>query len=486
MKEKPVSTPPSNAQLTMDFSGDNPFSRHLNGGEFSAMIECATPSTEQPFDSAVVMSETLARKIKDMPFISGMLVTDRQKGEDTHDPVDMAARLAAASGKPVVLTISGKGSDEKRVRDLLARASSAGIRNILAVTGDKSEDHPVGGHSFLRPGKHPKGYFDSIETILTARGAGYPFCLGAGVNPYKYNAADTYLQYYKMIRKIACGADFMVTHVGWDMKKLQELQWYLQMREIGVPVIARLALLSPDDIRRIDRNLFPGVCLSRPFAAALQRESDLSDTQSLAAQLQRLSLQIAGCKLLGFNGVQIAGVKDVQTLDMVLKRAKETLNRYQDYEDWATAWNDHHRAMEFSPLAQAYYVFKNPLSPKQWLYDPETCKLTDCPFPHASRRDHLQSAFMDFCLSDKMPEPVGKILANLIAPGHIPDRKQLEYCFNLCPHTCPKDLVYGACGGSRPDGVCEFGQEVCFFHRVLALAAEKHLLDRLEEPVTRD
>jgi hypothetical protein len=258
------------------------------------------------------------------------------------------------------------------------------------------------------------------------------------------------------------------------------------MRETGTPVIARLALLSADDIRRIDRQLFPGVCISRPFAAALQRESDISANQSMAAQLKRLSLQIAGCKLLGFSGVQLSGIRDPQTLEMVMGRARQALEEYSDYETWVDAWHEQHRAMEFSPLAGAYYIYRNLLSREQQLYDPEQCPLADCPFPEASRRDLLQSAFIDLCQSKHVPEQLGRIMASIVSPDRIPNRKQLAYCFNLCPRTCPKGLVYGACGGSRPDGICEFGHELCFFHRVLALAAEKHLLDRLEEPVTSD
>lgn len=473
------------SQLNMNFDRGNSFAELLRAGEFSMIIEHNTACVEQPFDSAVAIGEALAQRIREIPFTGAMMVADRQRGEGTHDPVEVAARLAKASGKPVVMTVSGKGSDLNRVRDLLARAASEGINTILAVTGDRSDQHPA-PHGIHRSARHPVGYQDSVETIIAARQSGLALCIGAGVNPYKYNSADQYLQYYKMIRKVACGADFIVTHVGWDMKKLQELQWYLQMREIGVPVIARLVLLNADDIRRIDRNLFPGVCISRPFAAALQRESDMSANQSMAAQLQRLALQIVGCRLLGYSGVQIAGIRDVQTLDMVLKRVEEVTPHYPSYASWVGAWNEHHRAMEFSPLAGAYYVFRNLLSPELRMYDPEKCELTECPFPQATRRDILQSALLDLCLSEKIPEAVGKVLASIVSPGRITDRKQLAYCFNLCPHTCPKELVYGACGGSQPDGICEFGHELCFFHRVLALAAEKHLLDRLEEPVSRD
>jgi hypothetical protein len=46
--------------------------------------------------------------------------------------------------------------------------------------------------------------------------------------------------------------------------------------------------------------------------------------------------------------------------------------------------------------------------------------------------------------------------------------------------------VFGACGGSFPDGRCEFGHGQCFFHRVLTTAARRHELDRLEEGVRDD
>lgn len=469
----------------MNFGGDNVLAKQLREGEFSLLIEYNTPLREQPFEPALAIGVGLAQRVRDLPLVAGMTVADRRRGEDCHDPVATATKLAEASGKPVVVTLSGKGSDEARIRDLLARAWSAGLTNVLAVTGDRSDKHPA-AHGLHRSPRHPVGYFDSVDTILAARHSGYAYGLGAAVNPYKYNPADQYLQFYKMMRKLACGANFLVTQAGWDMKKLQELQWYLQMRETGVPVIARLVLLSADDIRRLDRDLFPGVCISRPFAAALQRESDLNANQSLAAQLQRLALQVAGCKLLGYNGVQIAGCRDLQTMEMVVKRIDQTLREFTRYEDWVAVWSEHHRAMEFSPLAGAYYVYRNLLAPQQWLYEPEHCQLADCPFPQPTRRDLLQSRLLDVCTSEMVPEAVGRVIASLVAPGHLPERKQLEYCFHLCPHTCPKGLVYGACGGSRPDGVCEFGHELCFFHRVLALAAEKHLLDRLEEPVASD
>ena len=62
----------------------------------------------------------------------------------------------------------------------------------------------------------------------------------------------------------------------------------------------------------------------------------------------------------------------------------------------------------------------------------------------------------------------------------------MRACFYLDRRVCPKRLAYGACGGSTPDGRCEFEHAPCFFHRVLAVAEARQELDRLEEAVADD
>ena len=47
----------------------------------------------------------------------------------------------------------------------------------------------------------------------------HQFFVGAAVSPFKYSEPSQMQQYYKMEKKIACGAKFLVTQVGWDWKK---------------------------------------------------------------------------------------------------------------------------------------------------------------------------------------------------------------------------------------------------------------------------
>jgi len=369
------------------------------------------------------------------------------------------------------------------VRDLMAQARSMNIHTILAVTGDRSDKHPASA-SPRKVLPYPHGYLDSVDILAVNQTLAPRFFAGAAVNPFKYNPADLYLQYYKMVRKLATGAEFLVTHIGWDMRKLQELQWYLQMRDIGAAVIARLMLLSVDDISRIHDGLFPGVHVAKSFAAMVQRESNISPTQSLAAQLSRLGMQVAGCKLLGYSGVQIAGLRDAQTLDMALAKIRESLETYQTYQDWLAAWNEFHGFMQFDPVPNAYHVFEDLLKPGQQSYDEAECQLTNRELPVPSTADRLRAAVLPILLSERSPEFVVKATRALCYPRCETPTRLLRHCCCLSPAACPKNLVYGPCAGSQPDGTCEFGHAQCFFRRVFALASQRHDMDRLEEGIS--
>ncbi|NLF19553.1 MAG: hypothetical protein GX595_20175 [Lentisphaerae bacterium] len=389
-----------------------------------------------------------------------------------------------AAGKPVLMALSGKGSDTQRVRATLAAARGKGIHNLLVMTGDRSDRHPL-RHGSGRPLPYEAGYLESLDILRLARQTG-GFLTGAVVNPFKYTLADTYLQYFKMVRKLASGADFIVTHAGWDMKKLQELQWFLARREMHPNVIARLLLLSLDDIRRLDRTVFPGVHVPLEFTALLQRESDISATQSLAAQLPRLGLQAAGCRLLGYSGVQIAGVRDQGTLDMVVGRIQEYLQTITTYDAWLAAWRDYHGDLSFEPVSGAYYAFHGLMTEGASSYGAVTPRPGSMDFEAPRLADRLRSRVLPWVLEKPSPEWLSTLYRAVCRGGDAVSSSRLRACFFLDRRGCPKRLVYGPCGGSTPEGDCEFGHAPCFFHRVLSVAAARRELDRLEEAVADD
>ncbi len=465
-------------------AGDNALAAALHDGRFGLVVECETPGREQPFEPALVQARALAALAGKHELVTALAVTDRQRREDCHDPAAVAAALAEASGKAVVLHLSGKGSSKERIRDLIAQAVSSGISSVLAVTGDRSEHHParrrLGG---FPPYEH--GYLDSVSMLAQVRATKHKLLAGAVVNPFKYTAADQYLQYYKMVRKLASGADFLVAQAGWDMKKLQELQWYLQMREIGNPVLARILLMSPEAIRHVHEGIQPGVHVSRRFGALLQRESSMNDTQSLAAQLRRVGLQVAGCRLLGYSGVQLAGIAEAATLKMVLASIEKALECYTTYADWLSAWQEYNGGIEFAPVVEPYYIFRSLLSPDQLMFDSSACHLTATTLPAPRWPDRLRTRAAAGVQAPGMPRRLAAAGKWALKTFWAMDLDTAANPAYFCAGACPKRLAYGACGGSYPDGTCEFGHAPCFFHRILAMAAYRRELDALEEKVDR-
>lgn len=470
-------------QLTMHLEGGgSPLRESLSRGEFSLLVEFDAPAAEMPFELAMKTGVSVAARARQLDVFTGFLVNDRPGIEACHDVARVAATLRRVGELSVAVTLSGTGRDEESFRSDAAAARAEGAEAVLLVTGDRSPCHPQPrGHRWPA---YRRGYLDSVRMLAMMRGMDEPLFAGAAMNPFKYTVASLHGQYYKMARKVAEGAGFLVAQVGWDMRKLQELQWYMQMREFAVPVLARLALLSPTEVSSVHRGYLPGVVVSRSFGAALQRESNVNAEQSLAAQLHRLELQVAGCRLMGFSGAIVRGVQDARILDLVARRATEALAQYPTFAAWLAAWQDFHAGLASAPIEPAYYVFREGLNPERVRYDEAHCRQVDAPFPAPSARDWLRAGAMRFLLAGGNAQGASGALAGLVCGCCRERAAELAHCEYLCPSACPKRLALGPCGGSYPDGTCEFGHAPCFFARVLAVAARRRELDALEEAVT--
>ncbi|MCK5802444.1 MAG: methylenetetrahydrofolate reductase, partial [Lentisphaeria bacterium] len=414
----PANNPPE--QLAIRFEIDDRFASSLRDGRFVVVVEQNSPSLEQPFDSAAALCVAIAKRVRTSEEVVAICVTDRLSTEHCHDPVDTAIALLEAAGKPIILGISGKGSSPERVREILARSRSCGIRDFIAVTGDRSDDHPLpdGGG---RVGFYEKGYLDALDALRLAVDADENAHLGAVVNPFKYTVSDQFLQYYKMARKISTGADFIVSQAGWDMKKLQELQWFLQMREIGNAVLARVQLLSTDEVAEIPECLPPGVYMPVPLAGAFQRAARESAAKCHRMQIHRLAMQMVGCRLLGFSGVQVAGIRDVASLDDLLSAFRECRSQYDDYAHWVEGWNELDGGMSFSPSPTAFYTFQNLLDPSVPVYDPELSVMTKASLPLPTGMDRVKARVLSWLLSEETPAHIVKAAQVLLRRNDVKD-----------------------------------------------------------------
>jgi methylenetetrahydrofolate reductase (NADPH) len=463
-------------QFELNFNEANPLAERFRHGRFVTVIEYTTPHLNQPFDSALVPGVALARRVSELPEVLGMVVTDRNGG---YDVIDTAAALKKAADLPVSITISGKGMTREILLETLGRAESVNLQNVILVTGDG-----IDARNGAKP--HPAGYMDSIELLSLADPHKRRLCLGAAINPYKYTAVDMYLQYYKMARKLAAGANYLVAQAGWDMKKLQELQWYMQQRDIQVPVIARLHLVHPDEADSIHLGLYPGVPVARTYVAKIQREHQNATQPGKFQdiQLERLELQIAGCRILGYSGVQIVGIRDVQTLNKLAERLRQFNEKYPSYDRWLEAWDKFNDGISLVPTPQAFYGYKQLLSPGHAMYDEAVAKPEAAMLPQATDSVRCRGAMLPALLSHRMPNWIHDLTRKMFFPECTAEDSRLPFVFFCNPAECPKKLVFGACGGAGLDGLCEFGDRPCFFHKVFAAANRTNRLSDLEKPIS--
>ena len=75
----------------------------------------------------------------------------------------------------------------------------------------------------------------------TVHSTPFDFFAGAVVNPYKVHEADQMMQFYKLQLKIAVGAQFIITQLGYNLRKLYELKQYMDREGLGhFPVLANV------------------------------------------------------------------------------------------------------------------------------------------------------------------------------------------------------------------------------------------------------
>ena len=455
-------------QFNMNFTDSNPLRETLGSANFIFLLEYDLPNEDDNLATIYENLNGICEYIKTSDGISSLSLTDRMSSTDAVDPLDLAAKVSARSGTEPIVHLSGKGHSLESVKERLATLSSNGINNILAVSGDYEKSY--------------SDYTDSVDIIKEAKLAQPAPLVGAVVNPFKYTVNDSYGQYLKMIRKINAGADYIVTHVGWDMKKLQEVLLFSRMREINVPMIARLSLITEDDSHKLtDLSLHKGVSVSREFASQIQREL-ASTPQFMTTQLKRLCLQIAGCSFLGYSGVQICGLKTAEEVKTVMETAGKMLKEFRTFTEWANEWKQFHHGVEMVSAPYTFYMFKNLMKFKTNYEMDEEFKLSEASFTESTFGQRMKHKLAAALTVESKKGFGGKILRSFLTGSSEEPKYDLKNTQYLSVNHCPKKLYHGPCGGSQLNGDCEAGKGGCIHNLRISLAAENNELDKLEDP----
>lgn len=467
-----------NIQLEMNFStpSGNRFRRCLDNGVFTVLFEHAAPGMELADNDAAMRLAELEKIVlafRELP--AALALTDRSFSDNARRAVDYAALLPEKHRNSHLIYISGRNTSDEQFKSLIAQAKACNLANIVAVSGDS------------RPGESVRelrnmDFCESIRALQLLKNSDerQEFFAGATVNGHLSSAPALYSSLFKLVKKFNAGAEFAVSQAGFDMAQLDALRRYLSWRGYHQPLIARLLLLTPDKVEKIMAKALPGITISQDFLMMLEKELRFSASQFEAAQYRRLELQAAGCKLLGYSGIQISGADTPAKIHIAFERVCRALKEFTNLKSWEEEYRFYMARSDMAPADQSFYLFEDLL--QGMLSDSSAPRLTEYQLPCQSFAGKIGDWARRFFFPDANLQAADerrwlkKLLAGCVGCNNC----RLPLTQFYCTERCPKRLSNGVCGGVRSSGECEAGNQLCVHWQIWHAAERKRESDTLE------
>lgn len=194
----------------------------LAPGEHFCLFEFFPPKTDAGFRNLLAR---LNRMMALNPLF--LTVTWGAGGSTSEKSLDLAATCQNELGIATVLHLTCTNTNKEVIDNALARAKSAGIRNILALRGD-----PPRTKEYWTPNCDFNYAVDLVRYIKSQYGD--YFCVGvAGYPEGHVDGADTTHQNPArdipyLVEKVEAGADFIITQLFFDVDKFAAYEQLLQ------------------------------------------------------------------------------------------------------------------------------------------------------------------------------------------------------------------------------------------------------------------
>ena len=424
-----------------------------------------------------------AEKAAKSRLVHALSITDNPGGHPALSPNVIGLEISRLGIDPLI-HFTCKDKNRNQIESTLYFLDRTGISNLLLMTGD----FPLYGFE----GKaKPVFDLDSVQLLYLinqmnlgleidgkAPGGGVRlppthFFKGCTVSPFKKLESEVMAQYYKLFKKVKEGADFLITQVGFDARKFDELLRYNRHQPIPIPILGNVYILNQSVAKVMNQGGVPGCVVTDELYQIYKEEAKAPD-KGRTRRLTRAAKLIAFLKGIGFNGVHIGGPKiNYEDVEWVIEKSKEFFSSWED------------GAHEFSfPQKNGFYLFEK---------DQKTGLNTDVFVRQRSQpRKALGHGIMRFfhhlAFTPGAPlyKPARWFFKKIDGTRFEGPVTELEYWIKfissrcrrcgdctllevafLCPQSqCPKFLFNGQCGGSF-EGWCEVfpGKKRCIYFR---------------------
>jgi methylenetetrahydrofolate reductase (NADPH) len=242
-------------------------------------------------------------------------ITDNPGGNPAIATDILCAEIRKSGIEPLV-HIAMRDRSRNQAESMLFQLAALAIHNVLLLSGDYPSDLGFTGKS------KPVFDLDSVNGLRLAaemnqgmereilrkpvRLAPTDFFCGVAFSPFKQMEAEVMGQYYKMQKKVRAGADFAITQVGYDARKLQEFMLWMKTQPRQIPALAGIYVLSYPVAKTMHENNIPGCVVTETLLQRIAEESKSAD-KGRQAKLERAAKMYAIVKGMGYKGAYISG-----------------------------------------------------------------------------------------------------------------------------------------------------------------------------------
>ncbi|UCD29923.1 MAG: methylenetetrahydrofolate reductase, partial [Planctomycetota bacterium] len=303
----------------------------------------------------------LSEQLLNDPRIGWISLCENPGGNPMLPPDWLGQNLPEAKDR-MVLHFTCKDLNRNGLESAAWRYAALGLNNLLAMTGD----YPREGYGGAAT---PVFDLDSVSLIsmLNAMNRGLEvtgprgktetlaktnFFIGCVASPFKRYERELMPQYFKLLRKIASGAQFVTTQLGYDMRKFYEVKLCLDDNGLNIPVVGYVYLLNKVVAGMFNRSEIPGCTVSDELLNLANKYANGTD-KGRSFFHEFAAKQLAVLKGLGFAAAHIGGITKVETFDEIIDMAESF---------GVNDWRDFAREIQY-PQPDEFYLYEQ---------DPET------------------------------------------------------------------------------------------------------------------